>query len=290
MDSKGLYALPAEVPRLEPHLPPLHGGLATPRSLPFVTLTFATSLDSALALAPGIRTSLSGPKSAAMTHYLRSRHDGILIGVGTAQADDPGLNCRLQNQAASTQAASAPGLLISADGGPRRHHQPRPVILDPRARWPVPENSRVLRLAREGAGLAPFVVTGLTDPEKIPGGQRETLERHGGKYIPVKPRGLAETGESYILGWEEVFRALKEEGLDSIMVEGGGRVINSLLEAPHNALVDSVIVTVAPTWLGQGGVVVSPRRSDPSAAAVRLVNVTWHPLGEDIVMCGRIPR
>ncbi|KAJ6144622.1 hypothetical protein N7470_008517 [Penicillium chermesinum] len=81
---------------LETHLP---SSRSTSRpDLPFTTLTFATSLDSALALAPGTRTVLSGPQSKAMTHYLRSRHDGILIGVGTALADDPGLNCRIAGE------------------------------------------------------------------------------------------------------------------------------------------------------------------------------------------------
>ena len=71
---------------------------AAPRhddTLPFVTLTFATSLDSALSLAPGTQTALSGPQSKAMTHFLRSEHDAIMVGVGTAVADNPSLNCRL---------------------------------------------------------------------------------------------------------------------------------------------------------------------------------------------------
>jgi len=55
-----------------------------------------------------------------------------------------------------------------------------------------------------------------------------------------------------------------------------------------------VIVTIAPTWLGQGGVVVSPVRTtgadgQPTAPA-RLTDVTWCPLGEDVVLCGRILR
>ena len=80
---------------LEPYIPAPN---RQPRdaTLPFVTLTFATSLDSALSLAPGAQTALSGPQSKAMTHYLRSRHDGIMVGVGTAIADNPSLNCRIR--------------------------------------------------------------------------------------------------------------------------------------------------------------------------------------------------
>ena len=76
------------------------------------------------------------------------------------------------------------------------------------------------------------------------------------------------------------------------MIEGGADIINSILCAPDCDLVDSVIVTIAPTWLGQGGVVVSPPRAVDTAgqptAAARLSNVSWHPLGEDVVLCGNL--
>jgi 2,5-diamino-6-(ribosylamino)-4(3H)-pyrimidinone 5'-phosphate reductase len=59
-----------------------------------LTLTYAQSLDGQIALSPGTQTALSGQETKAMTHYLRYKHEGILVGVGTAEADDPGLNCR----------------------------------------------------------------------------------------------------------------------------------------------------------------------------------------------------
>jgi hypothetical protein len=73
--------------------------------------------------------------------------------------------------------------------------------------------------------------------------------------------------------------------------EGRGGVINSLLEPSFQQLIDSVIVTVAPTWLGEGGVVVSPKRrieNGKAIAASRLTSVAWQPFGEDVVLCGRI--
>jgi 2,5-diamino-6-(ribosylamino)-4(3H)-pyrimidinone 5'-phosphate reductase len=87
---------------------------------------------------------------------------------------------------------------------------------------------------------------------------------------------------------------LRAERVGSVTIEGGGEVINSLLVPEGNGFVDSVIVTVAPTWLGQGGVVVSPPRTvgedGEPAPPVRLTDVTWCPLGEDVVLCGRIKR
>lgn len=267
--------------KLEPHLPPrdskdkkLGEFTASGYRRPFVTLTFATSLDSSLSLAPGTRTVLSGQQSKAMTHYLRSRHAAICVGVGTAIADDPGLNCRLAPSSPSEQ-----------------QHQPRPIVIDPSAKWGLTEDAKVLQLARSGLGLAPFILvsfalTPLFEDGGALAAQRALLERHGGKYIPL------EHGTDGRFAWDTVLRAVSDEGLDSIMIEGGGKIINSLLSASNNELVDSVIITIAPTWLGQGGVVVSPPR-DPGPdgepfAPIRLTGTSWYPLGEDVVLCGKI--
>ncbi|KAH7238283.1 dihydrofolate reductase-like domain-containing protein [Fusarium tricinctum] len=236
-------------------------------SRPFVTLTFATSLDSSLSLAPGVRTRLSGPDSKAMTHYLRSRHAAILIGVSTLLADSPALNCRI---AGATS-------------------QPRPIIIDPHLRWVPSHADNVLEVARLGNGLAPFVLTGV-DIQNLPAASVALLEQHGGKYIHV-PTALG-SNDRMRFDWRDVFEALFREDLSSVMVEGGGQIINSLLDPRFHDLVDSVIVTIAPTWLGQGGVVVSPERLQDTAGvpipAARLSNVSWHPFGEDVVLCGKL--
>jgi 2,5-diamino-6-(ribosylamino)-4(3H)-pyrimidinone 5'-phosphate reductase len=94
------------------------------------------------------------------------------------------------------------------------------------------------------------------------------------------------------INWNELLVTLRLNGLRSVMIEGGGHVINSLLESSYMGLIDRVIVTIAPTWLGQGGVVVSPARrldgeGNPISAA-RLKNVQWYPFGEDVVLCGQV--
>jgi 2,5-diamino-6-(ribosylamino)-4(3H)-pyrimidinone 5'-phosphate reductase len=75
------------------------------------------------------------------------------------------------------------------------------------------------------------------------------------------------------------------------MIEGDTAVINSLLQLCYSSVISSVLVTIAPTWLGTGEVVVSPPRGfddggKPMAAA-RIDQVEWHPLGEDVVLCER---
>ncbi|KAK3390944.1 5-amino-6-uracil reductase [Podospora didyma] len=217
--------------KLEPHLPSVASPQASSqRSRPFVTLTFATSLDSSLSLAPGIPTTLSGPY----------QHAAICIGVGTAVTDDSALNYRLLD-GQTTQTQSSQQL---------RPHQ-----------------SKVIALARSGLGLAPYIVTAALPPADDP--RHEILQSVGGKYLLVEPSSSDDDGR---FRWTAVLAAMPNEGLDSIMIEGGGQIINALLAAPDNALIDSIIVTIAPT------------------GPVKLADVSWHPLGDDIVLCGKIMR
>ncbi|KAL8640126.1 MAG: hypothetical protein Q9228_002925 [Teloschistes exilis] len=258
---------------LEPYLPPQDAQGMKDGALPHVTLTYASSMDSCLSLAPGIQTVLSGPQSKAMTHYLRSRHDAILIGVRTALVDDPALNCRLEG--------------AGGYGGIGWERQPRPVIIDPRARWMLTPQTRIMRTVAEGKGLAPWVIIApgfAMDPARL-----DALRYYGGDYV-----GCTDFDKRWRLRWEAVLKALAAEGIRSIMVEGGGYVVNELLSPEHSNYVSSVIVTVAPTYFGQGGAQVSPApRRDVvgrPTVAVRFKDVRWQGLGEDAVMCGRIPE
>jgi 2,5-diamino-6-(ribosylamino)-4(3H)-pyrimidinone 5'-phosphate reductase len=244
------------------------------REFPHVTLTYASSLDSMLSLAPGTQTLLSGPESKAMTHYLRCRHDAILVGVGTVLADDPGLNCRLEG--------------VGGYGGVGLEGQPRPIVIDPIARWKVTKDSRILKTAREGRGKAPWIVVS-------PGASIDTetlvmLKNHGGNYLRV-----TEIHPNWRLRWEVILRVLAREGIRSVMVEGGGTVMSELLNPAYTAFINSIIVTIAPTYLGRGGVFVSPDstrdESGKSIPAARLQEVRWQPMGDDdVVMCGKLKQ
>ena len=82
---------------------------------PFVTLKSALSLDGNIALKNGESKWITGPHARAKAHQLRHYHDAILVGIGTALADDPQLSVRL--------------------GG--RYKQPKRIVLDGGARLPL---------------------------------------------------------------------------------------------------------------------------------------------------------
>jgi len=238
------HYLPAPIRTSQP------AGTPEQLDLPFVTLTYACSLDGMIALAPGVRTSLSGPETKSMTHYLRLKHDAILVGAGTAVADAPSLNCRY------------PGAGLDS--------QPRPIIVDPKGRWQV-DGSAVGKLAEEKKGKEPWVVS---------------LSTGGSEHVR---RLMVEEGDDGTMDWKKVLKALKAEGINSVMIEGGATVINTLLARCD--LVDSVIVTIAPTWLGQGGLSACPPAATENGQrvnAARLRETAWRQFGADAVLCGRL--
>lgn len=319
---------PATATFLEPYLPPPHVNAyikllytqlgITPRpaagapdaaqTRPFVTLTYAASLDSHLALAPGAQTALSGPLSKSLTHYLRSRHDGILIGVGTAIADDPGLNCRTEgvggynNQEESddpTKATTITALDDEEDEGPGSDPlpgQPRPIILDPNRRWHFTHESRIFQIVREGKGKAPIILTRASSRQGSGEAERwRILCEHGGllrcpKEETKDKSKCMKSGSRW--SWKYILEFLyKEAGIKSLMIEGGGEVINDLLGRKENLeLIDSVVLTIAPVYLGKGGVNVCPAGKQVEAKKIPAVNfkdVEWNVLGRDVVMAAR---
>lgn len=243
-----LSPLPASLPAfLQPYLP----AQAHAPDRPFVTLTYAQSLDSRIAAQPGTRTHISHAETKTMTHYLRAQHDAILVGINTVLADDPALNCRYGDTGA---------------------HQIRPIIVDPGFRFaPVALGSRLLANLRAGTGLKPIVVVSSETP--LGGALHDQVALYV-DIMRVPPAGGT-------LPWEDILGGLKRRSINSVMVEGGACIINTLL---NTSLVDSLIVTVGPVYLGAAGVQVSP------ASPVRLARVTWWTGVQDSVLCATIDR
>lgn len=206
---------------------------------------------------PGLRTQLSGSESKSMTHYLRMHHDAILIGGGTAVADDPSLNCRY------------PGATLE--------DQPQPVVV---GAYTLPdnwlENCKATALAKEGKGKRPWNVRADHEPENRDRRfwDGDTLKIH----IPTNGG----------LDWEVIFKELGKRGIKSIMIEGGAQVIKDLLQ--EKRLVDAVIITVAPVWLGKGGVKTAPPpaflKDGARTTAAMLLQPEYFQFGPDVVATG----
>jgi len=157
---------------------------------PFVTVSYAQSLDGSIAARPGRPMALSSPESLVLTHSLRATHDAILVGIGCVLADDPQLNVRL------------------ASGS-----NPRPIVIDSRLR--LPPYARILT----NGSQAPWIFTSETaDSER-----EKNLQAFGATIFRVPSASDAKIDVVAVL------KKLGDLGITTLMVEGGAQIITSFL-------------------------------------------------------------
>jgi diaminohydroxyphosphoribosylaminopyrimidine deaminase/5-amino-6-(5-phosphoribosylamino)uracil reductase len=161
------------------------------RSRPEVTLKLATTLDGKIALAGGESRWITGERARAHTHLVRARHDAVMIGIGTALADDPELTCRL------------PG--IDASNLVR-------IVVDTNARL-----SPASKLGHSAAFQPVWLVTSNT-------ADTGALQKAGAKIITVPPDETA-------VDLSAAMNALAAQGLTRLLVEGGATLATSLIKA-----------------------------------------------------------
>lgn len=221
---------------------------STPKSRPFITLTFAQTLDGSLALEKEQPISLSGPESFGLTHNLRAIHSGILVGIKTVLIDDPRLNVRLCQ-------------------GPN----PRPIVLDSQMR--TPPHSRLFL-----NGVKPIIAWTTHHQQNI---SREQMHR------TRELRNQAEI-LSYDVGnlnrqvpLNNLMISLKTREIHSVMVEGGGEVISSFLK---EALADFIIITLDPTSVSRQN---APQYHNPHQHNLKLSNLETFALGKNIIITGK---
>ena len=181
---------------------------------PRVTLKLATSLDGRIATASGESQWITGPRARAAGHDLRAVHAAILVGSGTALADDPELTSRPPEPPPT---------------------QPLRIVLDTRLRLPL--DAQLLKTTGLGQVL---IVTG----EGAPGRAKVAIEALGARVMSCAsgPNGIE------IPALLEGLR--NEDGIESLLVEGGGKVAASFLRAHA---IDRIEWFRAPLILGAEG-------------------------------------
>jgi GTP cyclohydrolase II len=135
-----------------------------------------------------------------------------------------------------------------------------------------------LRLPFDARILEPDAGTTVLTTERAPVDRRRALTaRHVGvEVLPAGPRGVDVAAALAVLG---------RAGVETLLVEGGSRVITSLLAA---GVVDRLVVGVAPTILGQGTEAVGPLGITSVADGLKLVNRSLHVVGDDVLVSGDV--
>lgn len=163
------------------------------RGLPFLTLKLATTLDGRIATAGGESRWITGAESRRAVHALRLSHDAVMVGSGTARADDPDLTVRDM-------------------GAPR---QPLRIVIE--SQLSHDPQSRLGRSARD-------VPVWLLHAGTAPATARAAWSATGARLIPC-PARLGHLDLTAALG------ALADAGLTRIFCEGGGGLAAELIRA-----------------------------------------------------------
>ncbi|KXS20499.1 bacterial bifunctional deaminase-reductase [Gonapodya prolifera JEL478] len=255
-------------------------------TLPFVTVTYAQSLDGFIALPDRRPLTISCSESFAMTHVMRTMHDAILVGVGTVLGDDPRLTSRedilgVEGVAAVKRARGEPD-------GAGLHH-PRPVVVDSTlTKFPY-QTSRLMGHPRG----KPIVLTTTRYSQE----RRTTLESLGVEVVVCADSRDGADGDTAQVDLSDGFCKLHAHfGIRTIMVEGGARIIGSLLRRRKSSTDKSeqlvapqlVVVTVAPTFVGNGVKVIELTGESKvvggSEGLVQLADVEYRQFGRDMVV------
>jgi diaminohydroxyphosphoribosylaminopyrimidine deaminase/5-amino-6-(5-phosphoribosylamino)uracil reductase len=186
---------------------------------PMVTLKLASTADGFAAPLDGPRLLITGEAANRRVHMMRAQHDAVLVGIGTALADDPQLTCRL------------PGL---ASRSPVR------VVADAALRLPLDG-----ALVRTASGVPVWVIAALD----APAGRDTSLAERG-----VLVERVARGPDGH-LSLPDVLAVLARRGVTRVFCEGGPALAAGLARA---RLVDVVVAITGESPLGRPGLPAIP--------------------------------
>ena len=221
--------------------------LATGR--PLVTLKIAQTLDGRIATRSGDSRWVSGEAARRLVHRWRAALDGVLVGSGTARADDPALTVR------------------HAAG-----RQPVRVVLDREAALPAD----LQLFTDEHAAMTVAVIGEGNRPDYA-----DALEAAGGLVLPIP-----EFGGHLDLGalLETLGTGVgAHRPMQSLLVEAGPGLATALVRAD---LVDRLALFIAPKLVGDGRPSFGDLGIDRMADALTFAESRWERVGDDILFLG----
>ncbi|MCH7727037.1 MAG: bifunctional diaminohydroxyphosphoribosylaminopyrimidine deaminase/5-amino-6-(5-phosphoribosylamino)uracil reductase RibD [Planctomycetes bacterium] len=214
---------------------------------PWIIAKWAMTLDGKIATHTGDSKWISGEASRAVAHQIRGRVDAIVVGRGTVDADDPLLTAR------------PPGSRIATR-----------IVLDSRAS--LSTDSQLVRTVNE----APVLI--VAGPDLLDT-KRQQLTDAG---CDVLVCDAASRGERLV----QLLSELGKRRMTNVLVEGGGQVLGSLLDA---GLIDEIHLFLAPKIVG-GAAAPSPFAGDgvqSIAQAIQLRDLRIELLDQDVYIRGQ---
>jgi diaminohydroxyphosphoribosylaminopyrimidine deaminase/5-amino-6-(5-phosphoribosylamino)uracil reductase len=220
---------------------------------PWVLFKSAMTLDGKVATRSGDSKWISSENSRALAHRWRASVDAVVVGIGTALADDPQLTARPEGMSAD------PAL------------QPQRVVFDSLAR--LSPGSQLVAAARE----LPLTVVVSRAAARA---DTDALEAAGAQV-------LVATGENEPARVRAALDQLGSLGVASVLLEGGPHLAGAFLDAGE---IDEIRLFLAPLLLG-GSAARDPLEGEGVeriSEAVRALAFGWESVGEDLLISARL--
>ncbi len=218
---------------------------------PWVLFKSAMSLDGKVATSSGDSKWISGEESRVLAHHWRAEVDAVVVGIGTALADDPQLTARV-------------------DGV---HRQPRRVVFDSTARLPLDS-----KLVTEAGQIPLIVVVSRAAPRAAV----EHLEMAGVEVLTV----AGENEPARVVSALDQLGGL-EQPVTALLLEGGPHLAGAFLDAGE---IDEARLFVAPVLLG-GSSARDPLEGEGVeriADAQRAITLDCERSGDDVLLRARL--
>jgi diaminohydroxyphosphoribosylaminopyrimidine deaminase / 5-amino-6-(5-phosphoribosylamino)uracil reductase len=220
---------------------------------PWVLFKSAMTLDGKVATRTGDSKWISGEDSRELAHRWRASVDAVVVGIGTALADDPQLTARPDSPPAQLGA------------------QPRRVVFDSLARLP-PTSQLVVAAAEVPLTLIVSRAAARADTD--------ALEAAGVQVVVA-------TGENEPARVRSGLDQLATEGVTSVLLEGGPHLAGAFLDAGE---IDEIRLFLAPLLLG-GSAARDPLEGkgvERISEALRAITFDCTSVGEDLLVCARL--
>lgn len=219
--------------------------------IPWVAMKYAMTLDGKIATHTGHSQWVSGQESRTYSQKMRNEFAAIMVGIGTVKADNPMLNCRW-------------GGMV---------HQPIRIVADSSA----------------AIDLGSAIVQSAKDYRTI---VAHTIKGEATKLQQLRDMGVETLLCNELNGHIDVVDMLGKLGamkIDSIILEGGGTLNNSFVEAKA---VDEVYAFIAPKIVGgaDAKTPVEGKGVEKMSDALELENVTFEHSGSDVLVRGKVVR
>ena len=179
---------------------------------PYVVMKYAMTLDGKIATKTGASKWITGELARQEVQHMRHRYMGIMAGIGTVLADDPMLNVRVEGW-----------------------KSPVRIVCDSSLR--IPLDSQIVRSAKEYRTIVAYA--GREENEEI----TEKIEQLHAKGADT----ICCPDEKGQIDLKKLMTYLGNEGIDSILLEGGGTLNDSALRA---GIVKEVHCFIAPKLFG----------------------------------------